>query len=255
MFWEYDTRLGRRWNPDPRAEEISNESPYATNHGNPILYQDPNGDIGVIGALIGAGIGGVASLTKSVLQNGWVTLKDGKTWKKAGVNAVGGAIVGATGGMGAGIVATATTSFGSSLAEDAIDEKPLDYKKAAFSSVVATTTFGAARYGADKLSKAVTRHWWNRGNTNAFMRHIGNNPATNVGQLVDRTQDVVGVGTSIAIDKAFEEQQTPSPKYMDLPEVVIKASRAKGQVKVSEQARQKVGVDIKRSIDQNGKKP
>ncbi|MEO6833681.1 MAG: hypothetical protein ABI169_15855, partial [Chitinophagaceae bacterium] len=41
-FWEYDTRTGRRWNTDP----VSNpsESPYATNHDNPVHYTDPTGD-------------------------------------------------------------------------------------------------------------------------------------------------------------------------------------------------------------------
>lgn len=42
QFWEYDARIGRRWNPDP----VSNpsESRYATFRSNPIAYNDPNGD-------------------------------------------------------------------------------------------------------------------------------------------------------------------------------------------------------------------
>jgi hypothetical protein len=41
-FWEYDTRLGRRWNRDLIVK--SSESPYLCFGGNPILYSDPKGD-------------------------------------------------------------------------------------------------------------------------------------------------------------------------------------------------------------------
>jgi hypothetical protein len=44
-FWEYDTRLGRRWNLDPVDQiDISN---YAVNGNNPIWYADPDGDVAV----------------------------------------------------------------------------------------------------------------------------------------------------------------------------------------------------------------
>jgi hypothetical protein len=42
LFWEYYTRLGRRWNLDP--VETDGVSPYVANLDNPILYNDPNGD-------------------------------------------------------------------------------------------------------------------------------------------------------------------------------------------------------------------
>jgi RHS repeat-associated protein len=41
-FWQYDPRLGRRWNIDPIVKAW--ESPYATFSNNPIYYKDPNGD-------------------------------------------------------------------------------------------------------------------------------------------------------------------------------------------------------------------
>jgi hypothetical protein len=41
-FWEYDTRIGRRWNTDPVVKVW--ESPYLVNSGNPIRYIDPKGD-------------------------------------------------------------------------------------------------------------------------------------------------------------------------------------------------------------------
>ncbi len=41
-FWEYDARIGRRWNLDP-VDQIS-ESNYSVNGNNPLFYLDPNGD-------------------------------------------------------------------------------------------------------------------------------------------------------------------------------------------------------------------
>ena len=40
-FWQYDSRLGRRWNPDPIVK--AHESPYATFKNNPNYYVDPMG--------------------------------------------------------------------------------------------------------------------------------------------------------------------------------------------------------------------
>jgi RHS repeat-associated protein len=41
-YWQYDSRLGRRWNIDPVVKPW--ESSYATFANNPILFSDPNGD-------------------------------------------------------------------------------------------------------------------------------------------------------------------------------------------------------------------
>ena len=41
-YWEYDSRIGRRWNPDPVIKPW--ESPYAALSNNPIFNIDPNGD-------------------------------------------------------------------------------------------------------------------------------------------------------------------------------------------------------------------
>lgn len=103
------------------------------------------------GAIIGGLTGRAASLTKSVIQNGFDSIYDSKTWQKAGVNALGGAIVGATGGIAGaaglravattvtGSVATAVTSFGTSIAEDKIEGKQVDYAAATASSLLAIT--------------------------------------------------------------------------------------------------------------------
>jgi LysM repeat protein len=42
LFWEYDTRLGRRWNLDPKPNPSI--SSYATFANNPIWFSDPLGD-------------------------------------------------------------------------------------------------------------------------------------------------------------------------------------------------------------------
>ena len=41
-YWQYDARLGRRWNLDPVVKPW--ESPYATFAGNPILFVDRFGN-------------------------------------------------------------------------------------------------------------------------------------------------------------------------------------------------------------------
>ena len=42
MYWEYDSRIGRRWNVDPVPKIW--ESPYLCFSGNPIWFSDPHGD-------------------------------------------------------------------------------------------------------------------------------------------------------------------------------------------------------------------
>jgi hypothetical protein len=42
LFWQYDTRLGRRWNRDPKVKVW--ESGYATFRNNPTIFIDPSGD-------------------------------------------------------------------------------------------------------------------------------------------------------------------------------------------------------------------
>jgi RHS repeat-associated protein len=42
-FWQYDSRLGRRWNVDPMTEEFPWQSPYCTFDNNPICLTDPLG--------------------------------------------------------------------------------------------------------------------------------------------------------------------------------------------------------------------
>jgi hypothetical protein len=47
MYWEYDSRIGRRWNVDPVLKVW--ESPYLCFSANPILMSDPDGDVASVG--------------------------------------------------------------------------------------------------------------------------------------------------------------------------------------------------------------
>jgi hypothetical protein len=45
LFWEYDTRTGRRYNVDPEIKRKPNQSSFATNSSNPIWFGDPLGNL------------------------------------------------------------------------------------------------------------------------------------------------------------------------------------------------------------------
>jgi hypothetical protein len=72
-FWEYDGRLGRRWNLDPLFENW--ESPYVVFHSNPIYFNDRNGAKPIPTGLynffgrIGTAIGNIFSSHKKVWKN------------------------------------------------------------------------------------------------------------------------------------------------------------------------------------------
>lgn len=43
QFWEYDCRIGRRWNVEPLIGKYPNLSGYVSLGNNPVLYSDPDG--------------------------------------------------------------------------------------------------------------------------------------------------------------------------------------------------------------------
>ena len=45
-FWEYDSRIGRRWNRDQLVKKYPWQSPYAAFNNNPIYFNDPTGLVG-----------------------------------------------------------------------------------------------------------------------------------------------------------------------------------------------------------------
>lgn len=63
-FWEYDGRLGRRWNRDPKT--LAFESTYSVLANSPLLYVDPLGDFRTkIGAKIYAKFNGGGEVKKA----------------------------------------------------------------------------------------------------------------------------------------------------------------------------------------------
>ena len=43
LYWELDTRLGRRWNVDPMSAQAPGWTPYRAFYNNPISFADPLG--------------------------------------------------------------------------------------------------------------------------------------------------------------------------------------------------------------------
>jgi hypothetical protein len=74
-FWEYDSRIGRRWNVDPVEKEW--ESPYLVNSGNPIAITDPLGDDGKIGKKGSDGVFRKADGTSHSTKGPVITTKRG----------------------------------------------------------------------------------------------------------------------------------------------------------------------------------
>ncbi len=74
-FWEYDTRLGRRWDIDPDIIKYPWLTPYMTNDNNPIMYNDVDGDVfgidNAVGALIGASVDYAFQVAGNVSKSGF----------------------------------------------------------------------------------------------------------------------------------------------------------------------------------------
>jgi hypothetical protein len=91
QFWEYDSRLGRRWNLDPKPTVGISE--YSAFNGNPIWFSDILGDSsrpgfwgGVLDFAEGAG-GAIKSDAKGLWNFATKDAWKGKTWSELGKNA------------------------------------------------------------------------------------------------------------------------------------------------------------------------
>ena len=161
QFWEYDPRIGRRWNLDPKP--IPAESEYAVNRNSPILLNDPKGDCpNCIAAGIGAGIG---ALVGGGIEIGMQLYKEGKVsnWKAVGGSAIQGAATGAAAGFTAGssLVVT-TTAVGVANGVGGAINKAAQGKKSTVGSVATDVAVGAAfgvagKYFGDKLGQAISK--------------------------------------------------------------------------------------------------
>ena len=76
LFWEYDSRLGRRWNPDPKP--VHSNSPYSCFLNSPIIVVDKLGDTTFV---INAQTGTVLSFIADNLYNNDFVIKLSQTWK------------------------------------------------------------------------------------------------------------------------------------------------------------------------------
>jgi RHS repeat-associated protein len=67
-FWQYDSRLGRRFNTDPVV--IAYLSPYNCFQNSPIEYSDPDGDF-VVAGIVGFFKGAFRKSSKREFEGGW----------------------------------------------------------------------------------------------------------------------------------------------------------------------------------------
>jgi hypothetical protein len=155
QFWEYDSRIGRRWELDPVPQIAISD--YAVNRNNPIYYNDPDGDCpncvtAAIGAGVGALIGGAIEIGSQLYNNGSVT-----NWKAVGGSALQGGITGGAAGFtgGASLLVTAGTAGAANAVGGAINNK-IQGKPVTVLSVVTDASIGLAFGVAGKyVSKLV----------------------------------------------------------------------------------------------------
>jgi len=136
-YREGDTRLMTWWSVDPEADEQPWQSPYSYMDGNPIQFNDPDGDCPTcLTALIGGVVGAAVEFGSQVASN----IATGKDWNEidyadVGIAAGEGALIGLTGGLGAAGTIGKTTikvvntsvKVGSALGQGAVDVKQDKY--------------------------------------------------------------------------------------------------------------------------------
>jgi RHS repeat-associated protein len=155
-YWEYDARLGRRWNLDPLMQITISD--YATFRNNPLYFNDVKGDCpncvtAAIGAGVGALFGGGFEIASQLYNNGSVT-----NWTAVGGSAVQGAIVGGAAGLtgGASLLTTSVAMGGANAVGGAINNRIQD-KPITVQSVTTDAMIGLAAGVAGKLVSKVVK--------------------------------------------------------------------------------------------------
>jgi len=160
----YDPEICRFINADSYAstgQSFLGYNAFAYCGNNPVINADAEGNFWhiVIGAAVGAAISAVSSIVSTVVEDGWGSLKDGKTWAKVGVATLAGGASGALAATGVGLCAAITLNAGISMAENAatqaIEGKDFDVCDMLFDGVVGAISgaIGGPGNGNKHLSK------------------------------------------------------------------------------------------------------
>ena len=152
----YNPAIARWTTSDPLSEKYHGISPYVYCLGNPISHIDDDGQMPqvVVGALIGAAVGGI------------IAAAEGKNWREIGGAAVGGAVedalVSATGGMSllgskavATVLSAGAASAAGSTANQLIGEGSVEAKQVAWDAGTGLVFGGFAKPTFNKVATNV----------------------------------------------------------------------------------------------------
>jgi RHS repeat-associated protein len=150
----YDPVIGRWTSPDPMADHPNqiDKSPYAAMWNNPIRYNDPDGRCpncitGLIGAGVGALVGGGIEVATQLYNSGSVT-----DWSAVGGSALQGGITGGAAGFtgGASLVVTAGVA-GTANAVGGAANRAIQGQETTIGDVALDATIGSALGAGGKL--------------------------------------------------------------------------------------------------------
>ncbi len=240
-YWEYDSRIGRRWNLDPKPRV--GVSDYSTFDDNPISYDDPNGDCpNCVTAVIGAGIG---ALLSGGIEIGRQLLKDHKVsnWKAVGgaslQGGITGLVAGFTGGAslaaagftrGAAILVTATASGTANVVggvvNNAVQGKQITTKSVVTDFSVGFIAGGLGAYLGDKLGVFVSK-WSKIGSTGKVgedaLKALGGTPQayfktplTGGGRYVDQLVNDIAHESKVGYTSLTADIKTQIAKDVEL---------------------------------------
>ena len=84
------------------------------------------------------------------------------------------------------------------------------------------------------------------------MRYLGNNPTTNVAQLIDRVIDVTGLANSLMVDGLFPSSAS-NPRPITLPEITVKGKRVDGKILIPVVEEQQAIDTINKNVEDSTK--